>query len=176
MIDYLKGLGQCGVAYMYLDDQQNAISVVESLVVQLCYQLPRLPKEVEGFYDRGERPTLGKLYEVLLATLPSFPRAFLVFDALDEFRHEERKKLLPLLAKMNKAGFSVFLTSRPHSGDIIRSFSKVAKIAISANDEDISSFVEGKFHADLDAKDLVERAGYSIKKIVLELTDYAKGM
>lgn len=161
---------------MYLDDQQDVISVVESLVVQLCYQLPRLPKEVEGFYGSGERPTLGKLYEALLATLPSFPRAFLVFDALDEFRHEERKKLFPLLAKMNKAGFSVFLTSRPHSGDIIRSFSKVAKIAISANDEDISSFVEGKFHADLDAKDLVEKAGYSIKKIVFELTDCAKGM
>lgn len=161
---------------MYLDDQQDTISVVEGLVVQLCYQLPRLPKEVESFYDKGERPTLEKLYEVLLATLPSFPRVFLVFDALDEFHHEERKKFLPLLAKMNKGGFSVFLTSRPHSGDIIRSLSKVAKIAISANDEDINSFVEGKFHADPDAKDLVEKAGYSIGKIVLELTDCAQGM
>lgn len=135
------------------------VSVVGGLVVQLCYQLPQLSKEVENSYDRKERLTLGKLYEVL-ATLSSFPRVFLVLDALDEFRYEERKKLLPLLAKINKDGFGVFLTSRPHLKDIIRSLSKVAKIAISANDEDISSFVEGKFRADPDARDLVERAGY----------------
>lgn len=161
---------------MYLDDRQDAISVVESLVVQLCYQLPRLSKEIEYFYDRKERPILGKLYEVLLMTLASFPRAFLVFDALDEFHHEERKKLLPLVGKMNKDGFGVFLTSRPHSKDIIRSLSQVAKIAISANEEDINFFVEGKFHADPDAKDLVERAGYNTKKIGLELIDCAQGM
>lgn len=77
---------------------------------------------------------------------------------------------------MSKGGFGVFLTSRPHSGDIIRSLSGVAKIEISANDEDINSFVEEKFHADPDAKDPVEKAGYNIKKIVLELTDRAQGM
>lgn len=176
VIDYLKGLGGCGVAYMYLNDRQDTISVVKSLVVQLCYQLPRLPKEVESFYDEGGRLTLGEIYEILLTTLASFPRVFLVFDALDEFQHKEREQLLPLVKKMNKDGFRVFVTSRPHPKDIMRSFSQVAKIAISANGEDIRSFIEGKFHVDPDSKDLVEKAGYSIRKIVLELTDCAQGM
>lgn len=176
MIDYLKGLGGCGVAYMYLDDRQDTISVVRSLVVQLCYQLPRLPKEIEYFYDNGEILKLGEMYGVLLTTLNSFPRVFLVFDALDEFRHKEREQLLPLVEKMNKDGFRIFLTSRPHPKDIMRSLSQAAKIAISANGEDISSFIEGKFHVDPDSKDLVDKAGYSISEIVSELTDCAQGM
>lgn len=117
-----------------------------------------------------------ELYSVLLAISKYFKQLFFVFDALDECDPQnQRKELLPLFQQLAADRFSVFLTSRPHPEDIQDSLYSVAKIELSAQEEDIVTYVREKINGNPRAKRLI-RQGKCEDRIIRELVACAEGM
>lgn len=126
----------------------------------------------------SRRHTLEELYGALLAASKPFARVFLIFDALDECdAAKQRKQLLLLFRRMGKDGISVFITTRPHPEDIRNSLSgsDSAKIELSAQEEDIATYIEQRIEEDSRARRLVKQ-GKCKDRIISELVDCSKGM
>lgn len=187
MIDHLQDqspVNNYGVAYIYFDHQnqdgQGPIDVLSSLVKQLACQMEDMPQEIEYLHgklkSRGYRPTLQGLYTILLLVAKSFPRTFLIFDALDECNPQhQRRSLLPLFHRMAKDGISLFLTSRQYPEDIQHSLQNSAKIELRANGADIASFIEERINENPRVFRLVQQGNLK-DRIVSDLTDCAHGM
>lgn len=144
---------------------------------QLPAELKRL-YNLNKFKDAGEIPTAKRLYPVLVSTFKSFSRVFLILDALDECDQKtQRKRLLPLFHKMGKDSVRLFLTSRQYPEDIQDSFGATAvpRIKLSAQTEDIRSYIQTKINESPRAKRLVQKAKCK-EKIISELSDCANGM
>lgn len=173
-----------GVAHIYFNYneqyQQTPVRTIASLVKQLAYRLQYLPAEIEALYNRlvsgAKKPTLEELYGVLLAVSKSFTQVFLIIDALDECDpDDQRKDLLPLFHRIGKSGVNLFLTSRQHPEDVQESFQNIAKIELSAKEEDIRIYVQQKIDGSSRARRLV-RQGKIEDKIISELVNCANGM
>ncbi|KAI5838616.1 hypothetical protein DFP73DRAFT_502743, partial [Morchella snyderi] len=172
-----------GVAYFYFNykekEQQSPDIVISSLLKQLASQLLHLPKQISELYkleEENKRPTLAQLVEVFFATFKFFGKVFIVFDALDECdEHSQRGKLLPLFHEMAGAGAGLFITSRHHPEDIQESFKVVAKIELSAKNDDIKSYIEERIEKNARAKRLVHDGKFG-DRIVSQLTKCANGM
>lgn len=125
--------------------------------------------------EREDRsPTLEEIYTVLLAALNSFPRVFLIFDALDECE-KERKTFLRLLRRMASDGANIFVTSRPHPQDIQDFFHDTRKIDLSAKEEDIRTYIQEMIDQNSRAKILL-RKNELRNRIVPELVECSNGM
>lgn len=189
MVDYFRALRQTtnhGVAHVYFDykeqEAQTPIQILCSLLKQLLGQLPvNYPASTTKLYDRlrpqNKRPTIDELYTALIAASKSFPRVFLVFDALDECGFDARTKLLPLFKQMGKDGINIFLTSRPHPEDIQDSLTinDVVKIELSAQTEDVVAYIQERIDKNQRARRLVQQANCK-ERIISELVDCAEGM
>lgn len=187
MVDYFQDEAKTanfGVGYIYFDykeqEQQKPIAVLSSLVKQITSQLPHLPAEIEKLYDdlrfQEKRPTMEELYIALVAASKNFSRTFFVFDALDECdQQSQRRELLPLFHRMGEDGISLFLTSRQHPEDIRESLHGVAKIEITAKEEDIERYILAKIEENPRAKRLVQ-LGKCKERIISELIHCARGM
>lgn len=185
VIDHFESHTEYGVAHIYFDykeqDQQTPAYVLASLVKQLARQIPQLPAAIDALYDKivGEdrRPTPSELYATLLVVARLFPRVFIILDALDECHPEsQRKELLPLFHCMGRDGMNLFLTSRPHSEDIQVSLGGfTVKVELSASEEDLASYIEGKINEHPRAKRLVQLSKCK-ERIISDLVNCAKGM
>lgn len=167
MIDHLRRLTPgYGVAYIYFDykdeQQHKPTRVLASLAKQLICQIPQTPLqiiELQANLQKEERtPTFEELYSAFTVTLVSFPRVFLAFDALDECKPDDQRKLLPLFERMKEDGFNIFLTSRPYSANIHLSLVHAEHIEILANEEDIKFYLEEKLNENPQAKLLFQKA------------------
>lgn len=172
------------MAYIYFNykeqEEQKPSQVLASLVKQLSGQMSHLPAGITGLYSRlrlgGKRPTIDELYIALLEVSKSFPKVFLIFDALDECHPEnQRRFLLPIFLQMGRDGISVFLTSRPHPEDIQDLLKDTVKIELSAQDGDIEAYIVARIDENPRARGLV-RQGRCKERIISELIDSAKGM
>lgn len=173
-----------GVAYIYFDyqerDCQKPHQVLGSLVRQLAGQIVDLPTDLEKLHDKleagGKRAKFEELYNVFLETFGSFSHVFLVFDALDECDpHSQLKDILPLLHRMGKDGASLFVTSRQYQENIQQSFRQWAKVELSAQREDIETYIQQRIDENPRASRLIEQARCQ-DKIISELVDCAQGM
>lgn len=191
LIDYIQTLQKqspmvpkYGLAYIYFNYQeqlqQKPIQVLSSLAKQLVSQIKHLPKEIEDFHDRlksqRKSPTLVDLKEALFSAFKSFDQVFFVFDALDECDQEDqREELLPLFHDLAENGANVFLTSRPYPEDIYESLHELPKVELSAQDQDIRTYIQERIKAKPRAKKLIEKCKYQ-DKLVSELICCAQGM
>lgn len=187
MIDHLleqAPRSHYGVAYVYFDykerDQQKPVDVLASMVKQLLCQLRVIPKEIEESYDimdrEHKRPRLNDLYTMLLVVIKSFDQTFIVCDALDECdQDDQRRELLPLFHRMGRDGMNVFLTSREHPEDIQDSLQGSARVELSAQAEDITSYVNQKIYDNPRARRLFAQGDLKAR-VISELTGHTKGM
>lgn len=175
-----------GVAHIYFEyneqERQKPITILSSLVKQIASRIPHLPEGLADLYDKlrskNQRPSFEELYATLLdvSKCGLIERVFLVFDALDECDLKtQRRELLQLFQRMGANGFSVFLTSRPHPEDILDSLVGAAQIVLSAQAEDIATYVKDRINRNPRARRLVQKSK-CLDRIVSELTKYAKGM
>lgn len=185
VIDHLLAQAQSssyGVAYIYFNfkeqEQQKPEHVLGSLLKQLATQAPdtHFSKGLEVAYNQKKRPTLEQLYTILLAVTKSFEQTFIICDALDECQQgAQRTELLPLFHRMAQDGIGLFLTSREHPEDIQHSFKDTNKIRLSAQDDDIASYIEQKIDENPRAKRLVGQANCK-DRIISDLKACANGM
>lgn len=119
--------------------KQNLISILSSIIKQLCCRRPDTPVSVESLLQyklKGERPDIKVLEETLLATMHGFTYVYMFLDALDECPYDrgERNELLSSLYRIRKSApdsLRLFLTSR-RERDIevkLQTFSSTAGIS-----------------------------------------------
>ncbi len=117
------------LAYFYFSfsdtKKQTVISMLASLLKQLCSRRPILPSVVEnllGYRERGERPDAKTLEHALMAAMSGFSAVHIAIDALDECPgpplSRERSKLLATLCQViatSPASVHMLCTSRKES-------------------------------------------------------------
>lgn len=93
-----------------------AYRLVGMFIKQLCGKMSNIPSEVLEFYSRfrrgGRNPLLNDYIELFFLCERHFRRVFLVIDALDECKDEQRELILDFLQKLSTSHVKVFLASR----------------------------------------------------------------
>jgi hypothetical protein len=153
-----------GVAYIYFSykeqGSQGPSNILGSLIKQLYQQLPQppqLPPHLKNLTSDRRTASKEDFFSALAEASTSFSRIFLVFDALDECdRETQRETLLPMLHRMRKNGFRIFMTSRRYADDIEDSFRNAPRIEIIAHDDDIKSYIYERIDAYPSAKRMIQ--------------------
>lgn len=151
MVDHLKRTytdAQVGIAFVYCsykDPDQTPENLVASLLRQFAQRLPSLPVEIRNMYKQHTkektRPSLAEYLHLLHIVVRMFSQAFLLVDALDEYKEEDgaRKKFLAALKELS-AGVRLVVTSRWIPA-IESDFSEALKLEIRADSEDVAQYV-----------------------------------
>ncbi|KAK3317580.1 ankyrin repeat-containing domain protein [Cercophora scortea] len=115
---------ETALAYFYFSfsdsRKQNVLDMLASLLKQIVSQRPNIPlsfKDLGVYKERGERPDIGTLETVIIASVCGFSAVHLVVDAMDECPtiNGERRKLLNSIRRIvEKApdNLHMFCTSR----------------------------------------------------------------
>lgn len=163
--------GDVAVAYLfcdYLDKDVTVQSMILSLLKQLLEEHRGLPKAIKDVYDKHKdgknraRPTLDDFLCCISAVVDDrdFSAVYVVVDALDEFRNEDRprqdliEKLLNIQEKSANT-FKILVTARPLP-NIEALFRNSLSLEISATKGDIRLYLEnnvkGAFNITQDVK------------------------
>jgi hypothetical protein len=144
-----------GIAIAYFNyksvDTQRPSQIISSFIKQLCQQLKYLPKDVQDFYEmyntNARTPTFDKYHSCLATATQSFEETYLIIDALDECREEEREKMIKCLIALVKdlPCVKVFVSSR-REPDIVDAFAeepeRTIEIEAESVNRDIALFVK----------------------------------
>ncbi|KAI9855731.1 MAG: hypothetical protein M1824_005891 [Vezdaea acicularis] len=152
-IDYLQTTfaeTDNAVAFIYCNyndqTEQSSVNLVSSLLKQLAQQMPSLLDGLEPMFDKHlkkiTRPTLQEMSKALQSAVLSFPRAFIVVDAVDECLEDSRRDLLDSLGVLADT-VGLMITSRP-SIHIEDTFPNREKLEITAKDEDVYKYLEAR--------------------------------
>ncbi|KAF7356057.1 ANK-REP-REGION domain-containing protein [Mycena venus] len=141
------------VACMYLNHKETQIQTPSNLLAALWRQLVfDKPTSVDSMgqklyrqhFERGTRPSLEEIHELLCSVVAKWSRVFIVVDALDEYPEDERMILLKRLTTMEST-VNIMLTSRPHI--TLPSLRYTTNLEIRAPDEDIRKYVNQRIQA-----------------------------
>ncbi|KAF7364782.1 ANK-REP-REGION domain-containing protein [Mycena venus] len=155
------------VACLYLNHKETQIQTPSNLLAglwrQLVFEKPiSTDSVVQNLYKRhsekGTRPTLAEIHEVLFLAVAQWSKAYIVVDALDEYPEDDRMVLLEQLTTLGST-VNLMVTSRPHIREYheyifaninIRQNLKTdirIQIEIRASDEDIRKYVNQRIQA-----------------------------
>jgi hypothetical protein len=163
------------VIYIYFDYKaqanQTELYVAGTLLKQILYQVPDIPADIESFYNdfftKNKIPSANDLTRFL--TAHSKPRTYAILDALDECNDEYQQEILSLLNVLEKSGFKLLISMRPHlkidRGHLI----SIKAVTIEANDADLGNYV-------LTILQVKNNKINELKRQCLELIKEAKGM
>jgi len=115
-----------------------------------------IPKDIRDAFLKakrvgGRRPLLADLMRMLRIAIASLPQIFVCIDALDECLPKELPQLLESLRDIVRefSGARIFLTGRPHVGDVFdRYLPEVAAIPVSPNEDDIRNYLKMRLERD----------------------------
>ncbi|KAK3491722.1 purine and uridine phosphorylase [Neurospora crassa] len=164
VIEDLKNLshspaGETEAAYIYCDyrrqGEQTALKLLSSLTKQLCLSKEFLSPGVEVLLSKHKskstRPSLQEVTQALKDVIKNFTRVYVVVDALDELLDDEdhRNAFVDGLQNLGQSSsnLKLFITSRPffRDTDINQFFDDAAKVEISANQDDLGRYLDGRF-------------------------------
>ena len=162
------------VIYIYFDykaqTKQTEIYVVGTLLKQILCQIPDIPAEIESFYNQSiaesRTPSTNDLIRLLVSSSRS--RIYVIFDALDECDDKYQQEMLSLLSILEKSGFKLLISMRPHM-KIDQNLISVETIIIEANETDLENYV-------LAILQIKKNKNDELKRQCLELVKEAKGM
>jgi hypothetical protein len=182
-----KSQTKIGLAYLYcvhLDKGQSAVNFVGALLHQLVGQSEQVSLEVLSLYKdhmSGSSPTCPLLegYEkALKLELRRFESVYVIVDALDECRNDDEDEFQPatrvrLLQTFRSLGDKIHLlfTSRDESPVAAPPTfeTPIATMKVSATDDDIKSYVEGRIALNEPLKaHITEELAAKIQKTVVE--------
>ena len=161
----LKG-PQTGIAFFYCDyrdsEHHTTRNIIASMIKQLALCRGTLPEALRRLYnacDGGQKaPQEEDLQRVLLEVCETFPKVFLVIDALDECNAiTQRPSLLRALRTLRSSGTRLFITSRPSADDITGAFSESTQIAIKAQKTEIQRYLQARIENSPAAQDIMDR-------------------
>lgn len=145
------------VAYIYCDhkrqDEQTALGLLSSVTKQLCLSERSLPPELRALHEKhtpkSTRPSLQEVTLVLKGVIQRLTKTYIVVDALDELLDDNthQKAFVGELRNLGESfpSLKLFVTSRPVLPDISQLFNNAAKVEISANQDDLATYADGRF-------------------------------
>ena len=137
-----------GIAYYYFDyreqEMQTPTAMIASLLRQLAGQRAVFPPSLLEYYENFKldqaRASTPELLHVFNEVCRTFSHCYLIVDALDECNMSYRKDVLRLLKDLDLASIQLFMTSRPHSQDIVQSFYGAEQVRVEASEGDIKTY------------------------------------
>ncbi|KAL4929897.1 uncharacterized protein BDV17DRAFT_290253 [Aspergillus undulatus] len=153
--------------------------LIACLLKQLTCQMPSLPDEVKKLYElyRVQKTTPRKYYliQTLVSISSSFPRVFVVVDAIDECPDDSRADFIDAIMKI-KPWANILVTSRPIAS-IERLLHWDLREPIRAIDEDITTYIEAEISNQIFtlSSDL-SRKPELCSRIVTQIVASAEGM
>lgn len=177
----------CFVYYDYRKPYLENIShIIAALVKQICRKRESIPRYLLNLRYEGLTSSSSITRETFASLLEDYSQAFLVFDALDECREEERESLLRFITGVVTLQIpcvvKFFVTSRREM-DIVRAFEleHVPTVPIKADSvaADIRTFTRDqveKLRAGQHGKTLYVESDELANKIIDILTMKADGM
>jgi hypothetical protein len=163
------------VIYFYFDykaqAKQTEIYIVRTLLKQILCQIPDIPSDIESFYNavtaENRNPGLTDLIRFL--TSHSKSQIHAIFDALDECDNEYQLEILSLFAVLEKSGFKLLISMRPHMKIGYEHLISFKTIIIEANEADLENYV-------LAILKIKRNKNNELKRRCLELINEAEGM
>jgi hypothetical protein len=163
------------VIYIYFDykaqAKQTELYVAGTLLKQILYQIPEIPADIESFYNdfftKNEILSTNDLTRFL--TAHSKPRTYAILDALDECNGHYQQKILSLLSVLEKSGFKLLISMRPHLKIDQDHLISIKAVTIEANEADLGNYV-------LTILQVKKNKIDELKRQCLELIKEAKGM
>lgn len=146
-----------GTVYLYSDFKQEQLQKPWIFIASLLKQLARLHpnllpvmKLYESHHTDNSRPSLEELVDVFEVVVTSFSRVNIVIDALDECQGDDglQRFLSIIFSLQAKSGINLSLlaTSR-HNGKIEALFGASLRLEISAEKEDIRTYLDQRVAA-----------------------------
>ena len=149
------------IIYMYFDYKEQGVhkltNVLGSILKQICqaFKPGLLPNEIRRDLSvlttkiRTRQVDLKDYTQLIVQSMESFARVFLIFDALDEYGSDgARQELLRTVEELQHGGTNihVLITCRPHiSVDLF--FASSNSIEIRAHDSDLELLIRAKLSA-----------------------------
>lgn len=139
--------GKIGVAFIYLDFKQKfeLVHLLGSMLRQLVpyhsSALDTIRKVREKCRAESRELSISEVREMLQSIAPSFPKLFIILDALDEGEQHVHGLLSDIFCLQQAHGANIFATSR-HIPHIEARFKGANTLEIRACDEDIRNYVD----------------------------------
>lgn len=120
------------------------LKIVTTLLKQIMPQSVHLQAVLSRRYQlstqQGTRPQFDELLSILVSALSHFERAWIVLDALDEYRDGIESFVTSFEYLIHDTHANIFVTSRPisHSEGL---FPKTIKIEVQAANDDVRSYI-----------------------------------
>ena len=148
-----RGEADIGIMYLYCNfrrrDEQNAESLLASLLKQLCQERASLPDSVKVLYKKHKvkrtRPSFDEISKTLQSVTTIFSKVFIIIDALDECQTTDgcrTRFLTEIFLAQAKSGANVFATSR-FLPEVIERFEGSISLEIRASKEDVRRYLDG---------------------------------
>jgi hypothetical protein len=159
--------------------------MVAVFIKQLVWKQAGVPQVVSDFYHQysgdARQPSLKKYISIFLQLAQSFQRIYIIIDALDECKEDERQLVLEYCQTLltSSTCFRVYITSR-REDDIERAFMRlnVPKVQIEARNTkaDIQAYVVGQVRS-LIANQTLRLKDLNLQQTIINvLIDQAEGM
>jgi hypothetical protein len=137
------------IAYIYFDyndaQSQQPENVVRSLLKQILFQWPLLPKELEKFYEEcltnNRSADMTTLKKQLISSVSKSDRVIILFDALDECTTANFNDVAKLTCELRNAGVKTFCTSRIRTQDVCQKLGNPSVTEIQAHSEDVLNYI-----------------------------------
>ncbi|KAH8657971.1 hypothetical protein BX600DRAFT_384402 [Xylariales sp. PMI_506] len=171
------------VAYFYFDHQEHLTQSPGVLLRSILRQLVEVNQDIPS--------SIREMYQNISNTKSSIPQhecerliaevagqskcCFLILDALDECADPSyRYETLQILERLHKVeNIKLLITSRPHVGDIEKTFCHFPQLRIEAKPEDIRVYLNNE----LDRHRVIQNFGFQFAERVLRvLSQRANGM
>ncbi|TFK67248.1 hypothetical protein BDN72DRAFT_799232, partial [Pluteus cervinus] len=165
VIQHLKKLDRpVKVAYIYIQldgvKLHSLTNIALTLLKQILKTYDSLPEFASSFYKQfklGEDLSIEVLTTTLLSACKQ-ASTYIVFDALDEFKHSHQEDLVTLIKQLLVAGAWVFATCRQAYRSIEGLFDTghCVKHFIRANASDINNFLRKKLESNVLLKSILD--------------------
>ncbi|KAL9610579.1 MAG: hypothetical protein Q9167_004730 [Letrouitia subvulpina] len=140
-----------GVACIYCNYKeqhvQSPLNLIASVWMQLVQSKDIISDKVkniyEGYFDKGTRPNLKKVLEILQEEVQKYERVFVLVDALDECIDDHSREILVEQLRTLRPKINLMTMSR-RLDNIARIFSGAPMLEINAQPTDICAYVNNR--------------------------------
>jgi hypothetical protein len=158
VVDYLhttfENDSTVGIAYVYCNfrrqHEQKPADILASLLKQLTRKQFPIPESVKKLHEyhktKMSRPSFEETSAVLSSVLASFPRSFIMIDALDECQisSDSRRRLLAELFSLQASTETNLFATSPFIPEIFTEMKGSISQEIRANVEDVRAYLKGR--------------------------------
>jgi hypothetical protein len=143
-----------GVAYVYFNykdkKEQDVKCILAAILKQLAQSQPSLAEPLKQLHrqyaTKGTTPPANEVFTVLESVISGFSTVYIVVDALDECRNDDRTRkefLTHIRDVQSKSDVRLLVTSRLLP-DIVDGFKDSYRLEVRASDNDVRQFVAGQ--------------------------------